>query len=680
MSLTLTALAAFALADSLTFAPSHRESAPPTAASHLDPSPSDPGEFFEIDVHATLSGTVRCVLPLREAFLEFELEPATLRSPDFQLLTTNQNELTRGLLAPPSCIYRGTVLGMPGSRVDASIHEGRLTAIFDDGGSKVWLVEPACESVPGLLGSTHVVHRLKAGTFARPWSHAGGPSTRVCNEADYYVCPIAVDTDSNFYDNEDGGNPENDIDGNSAAAVIFVERHILAMSYIYERYAQIRLELTAIRLRTTDGDDPYNSGANCHGSTTLLTDMANEWSVTNAPHEDVPRAVVQAFLGCAGTMNGSSLDDACDLSARSQVYVFRAIPFFVPPNPPPAPHEPTFRERVHCLCHELGHNFNGEHADGGIMAACYENNANDWTITDALLDRIIDLRNDHCSCFPNRMIAEDPEVPGVAFADSFTTTGALDNDDWIFNYRNRAIVNTDGVSEPSGTASLDLSYTAASATDPFTLQEVRTRPIRLRNASAGTLKYKREIRGTEGGEILRVEYLSGDNYWKQSYAIFPNDAQNQTSYSQVTHTLPCDAFHDGARMRFRSEVDDTGDHIFIDDVEVNITSAHSMQLTTDILISDVTAVVTVTGGTPYGMTALYASDDGMVSTSLPGYGVYVCLENPTQLEDGVQADGSGTATWTIGLPDDAEMQPYWLQAVQSGNTSNVIVTYIGGPD
>ena len=94
------------------------------------------------------------------------------------------------------------------------------------------------------------------------------------------------------------------------------------------------------------------------------------------------------------------------------------------------------------------------------------------------------------------------------------------------------------------------------------------------------------------------------------------------------------------------------------------------------LKSDDTNQLFVTGGAPSSTTWLAFSVAGFGSLNVPQLGVTVDLTNPSPMGAPRNTDANGNTTFTFFIPSAAEELSAWWQAVQVGQTSNALGTYI----
>jgi hypothetical protein len=69
------------------------------------------------------------------------------------------------------------------------------------------------------------------------------------------------------------------------------------------------------------------------------------------------------------------------------------------------------------------------------------------------------------------------------------------------------------------------------------------------------------------GVVLFVDYINSDGNWA-NLAKLAGNGLSETTYTQFTHTLPANAYHEHGRIRFHTVTDFVGDDFFIDDVSI----------------------------------------------------------------------------------------------------------------
>ena len=97
--------------------------------------------------------------------VNLRLEKSSVRKAGFRLLVPDAAGNLTEIPAPPSETYRGTVEGMPGSRVGAAVQEGAITATVALADGRVFCVQPLRDLKAGADPALHVVY-LADGTLA----------------------------------------------------------------------------------------------------------------------------------------------------------------------------------------------------------------------------------------------------------------------------------------------------------------------------------------------------------------------------------------------------------------------------------------------------------------------------------------------------------------------------------
>lgn len=101
----------------------------------------------------------------------------------------------------------------------------------------------------------------------------------------------------------------------------------------------------------------------------------------------------------------------------------------------------------------------------------------------------------------------------------------------------------------------------------------------------------------------------------------------------------------------------------------------AMRLRVQQLIAGEDVGMRVSGATPGGKVFFTFSTDGIGETPVPMLGATLALENP-RLAGTAQANGTGTATLVRRVPGVAQGVEVWLQAIEAGNTSNVVTDIV----
>jgi len=305
-----------------------------------------------MDLHA---GTLQDLLLPQDGWQRFEvrvvldgqpytlaLAPFSVRSPGFVVLVTDHTG-THPVPAPPEATYAGTVLGMPGSSVAATLRAGQLEAHIrvPDGG---WTIQPLTSVSPAAARSQHVVYRIRdvvaTGVSCGADHHEGerAPPGGGVSPAAIQICELALDCDQPYY-------LRNGSDVN--ATVQAATGVIYAVSSIYQTDVEIRYLITAVVVRTTP---VYVTGPDlgCGAVPGLLQEFRDRWI---ANHGGIQRDTAHLFSGAgsfAGTVGCAYIGVIC--SSAGGYGASRAISSNAATN-------------VALVAHELGHNWSATHCD-----------------------------------------------------------------------------------------------------------------------------------------------------------------------------------------------------------------------------------------------------------------------------------------------------------------------------
>ncbi|MCA9296853.1 MAG: hypothetical protein KC983_10050, partial [Phycisphaerales bacterium] len=206
--------------------------------------------------------------------------------------------------------------------------------------------------------------------------------------------------------------------------------------------------------------------------------------------------------------------------------------------------------------HEIGHNWSASHC------SCPSNTMNPSitcanSFSSATIATITAYR-DSRSCL-DACAGTETGTTSLPFSDSFDA-GSINTTLWTGVQG--AVLSADGLNEPSGSASLNISG----------LAEIRSAIIDLSAESAATLSYAWQRTGagnsTETGEDLLVEYNTAANTWT-TLATHSGSGTDMTTFTVNTFELPAGALHSAFRLRFRSLAGTPdADDWFIDDVDL----------------------------------------------------------------------------------------------------------------
>lgn len=282
------------------------------------------------EVRVTIDGAVHTL----------QLRPDSNRAENFQLLVTGPNG-TLPVQPPEETTYSGTVAGVAGTAVAASLFEGQLEAHIRMP-SGVWSIQPLTTVLPISPRELHAV-------FKNSDVVANGVSCGVTATADHHhqntgsvgpaalqYCEIALDCDDAYYA-RNGSNVANT--ARAAALLNF------AVSAIYQVDVEIRMVLTAILVRTTP---IYTTGPDLGcGGNGLLQEFRTYW-INN--HGNIPRDIAHLITGTgsfSGVVGCAFTGVVCTTSGYG---ASRAI-------------SGNNAQNIGLVAHEIGHNWSATHCD-----------------------------------------------------------------------------------------------------------------------------------------------------------------------------------------------------------------------------------------------------------------------------------------------------------------------------
>jgi hypothetical protein len=501
-------------------------------------------ELTELGLPPGTGQPITTAVPIDGQLYSLDLEPHSLRAPDFQLLVDSGDGQLQPVEPEPPSTYRGTVRGFAESRVRASLIDGQLWASIRFDEEDRWKVEPLSELVgAGAPAGVHAVYRdtdaLPAvdrwcGTTGDMRAPGGGGATAGTNPK---IIDYGADADVEFWQKN----------GSSVQATMAdIELIVNSMESIYEAYLNLTFEVTTIVVRTgSTGDDPYTS-SDC---TTLLNQFRSTW--LTAPENAIRRDLAQLYTGrnlvdCLAITFPASV---CDQSTHYGVLESRSPGLSLP-------------LRVALHAHEIGHMLNAVHCDGdpdcGIM--CSGLGGCSGSVESFGARSIADI-----TAFVATLdcLSELQSPPALPFFDDFPST-VLNSTNWT--YSDGGSVTTAATNEPSPPYSLNLD---SGGDGEYQDNEVRSNFLDLTGLDdAGvTLTFYTQHRGVEAGKYLAVEYLA-DSQWNEIEAIV-SDGVDQTTFTLRAHDLTGlspSPFHPEFRLRFRTEGDSPNDDWYIDDV------------------------------------------------------------------------------------------------------------------
>lgn len=291
--------------------------------------PNAPGQFLTLTV------------PIEGVRFVLELEPTSLLADDFVLLAQVEGGQLVEFDFGPERTYQGTIAGLPGSRVAATVMDTGLYAHIMFPSGAAWGVEPISGRVQGARVGDHIVYReqdvISAGGCGSGPEHIkgrglppAGDDGGIAGSTPPCVAEIAIDADQdwfNFY-------------GSVAASAQQIAAILNAVNVQYLGECGIRHRVKAIIVRTT-GPAPYTST----NPDTLLSQLRNQW---NNNHAGIQRDMVHLFTGknLDGTVIGIAyVGVVCDIPWAYGL----------------SQRLGNFTNQTDLVAHEIGHNWNANH-------------------------------------------------------------------------------------------------------------------------------------------------------------------------------------------------------------------------------------------------------------------------------------------------------------------------------
>ncbi len=522
--------------------------------------------FIEADIDAPLGNPdeATVLVATEDGPITLRLRQWSVRDAGFKVFVDHGDGELHETPAPPVRTYRGEVEGAPGSSVAASIIEGQLWAVVNRPGQSELIVEPIDPSAPaGRQRGRHFVYRSSdARSDGRGCGNdrfdmgAGmeGPDGGDGDEGghgglagdDLYLVRIGCDADFEFF-----------LKNMSSVAqtVNDIENIINNVDLIYARDTQITYEISAIVVRTSSGA-PYTASS----IDDVLCQFRTTWN--SAPESSIPRNIAQHFSGknfgstiglaWVGTICNTSGND-CGSNGNLGYSVVESR------------YTTSLNFRLSLSAHELGHNWAAQHCSGGschIMCAsnggCGGISGSNLKFGTTSINTIVNRRNAvNCDTLL-------PPPISIPFVEQVSST-SMSSDRWIYNQGVSG--STSSSNPPSPTRAMLLN---ASGSGPYQKDDIRSNFILLGGISEPVeVVYWTQHTGVEAGETLVVEYANNLNRWVTLNTI-ESDGVNETVFTEHRHVLPLNARHDGFRIRFRPEVNESNDFWFVDDVEVRL--------------------------------------------------------------------------------------------------------------
>lgn len=480
-------------------------------------------------------------VPIEGIERDLQLSRHSMRADRFELLVTDANGVPVAWPAPRERTYRGHIVGDPDSTVAASVTvDGGLVATLVLEGVE-YAVQPMPTAFASLFAANHVVLRTR--DAIDPGMSCGVtedfPTAEIeANESEgtygglsLYQCQIACDADREYY-------AQNGSD--VGATMADIEQVLNAVELIYERDVEIVYEITTILVRTSE-PDPY--------STTdpgdLLVQFRNHWRNNQG---GIQRDVAHLFTGknLAGSVIGIA-------------YLGRICSTWNGYGLSQARYTGNFLLRTSLVAHELGHNWDSSHCTGtDCRIMCSSNGGCTGDVTrfgQSSINQIIGHRNSR-GCLD---LVDLPDALSPSIVETFPNTTI---DSALWGTVSGATVDNAASNERSEPFALKLSRSGAN--DHF----VETNRIEFNNATTTPFfSYWVQGRGLEGNESLAVEYFDRDLTWKLLERVNANQT-NPDFFQLRTRLVTGPEYHDRLQLRFRSEVDDSGESFYIDNVNL----------------------------------------------------------------------------------------------------------------
>lgn len=247
------------------------------------------GDVVDVLPVVAASGGLQVSVTLQGKQETVELNRTSVRAPNYQVLVQREGGVYENVAPTPESTYRGSVVGIPGSVVAATVNESgfRGKIILPDG-ARIW-VEPLVGRIAGATEGQHIVYgegdlaphgmscaELPHAIHAQEQEAEGGSAA---GSTGMYITQIALDADYEYYLRY----------GSVAAVENQINTVINTLNAQYESEIEIRHVITALIVRTTSAD-PYSfTDANL-----LLNQFRTHWQNT---HTGIVRDVAQLFTG-----------------------------------------------------------------------------------------------------------------------------------------------------------------------------------------------------------------------------------------------------------------------------------------------------------------------------------------------------------------------------------------------
>lgn len=307
-------------------------------------------QIVSLDATPARAGQVQIPLVLEGREELMVLDRHSVRSSDFRVLVDRGSGTLEEVPAPPVTTYEGSLDGVEGSVIAASMHNGLSAIIRIDGPfGRDFVVQPVSEAFDGAPADAHIVYTstqviAEHAECGGAMLH-GGMGGAIKDAEDTIkssgssrvrkMCQIAFDADFEFYQLNGSSIPNTTAD---------IENVLNSVRITYERDCDVTFEITTIIVRS-NSSDPYTSS----NSETLLNQFRSHWQSSQT---GITRDIAHLMTG--RNVDGSTIGIAW-LSAvcTSNGYGLSQSRF-----------SSNFNQRFSLTAHEVGHNFSAGHCDG----------------------------------------------------------------------------------------------------------------------------------------------------------------------------------------------------------------------------------------------------------------------------------------------------------------------------
>ncbi len=492
--------------------------------------PAEAGDSFTVTL--TLGGQERTLV----------LDPWSYAAPNARVQIDDGSGTLKDIDLPESRTYRGYDVNGPSLAAAGSLLDNGLTlTVIDLATDSAWHVQPLRDVVPGADRALHVVYDaadvLDLGLFqcggAIPVGHgevAEVPADGNGGTRQFLVCEIAVDGDFQFFQ-QNGSNEQNTIND--------INNVMAGVALSYEIYIGVTYQITHYIIRTTSGSNPYTT----NNPSSLLSQFQNWW---NQNAQNVHRDVAHLFTG--RNLDGSVIGIAylSVICNKTSGYGLSQSRF-----------TNNMNSRIGLTAHEIGHNFSAPHCDStppchimcSGLGGC-NGLGNPPKFGTSEVNKIVPYAQ-------SRPCLDEGQgsTPAPPILEQFPST-TLDANLW--DAVTGAVVNSDGVNEPSAPYSLNLDATDSVETKDINMVSVDQQPY---------FTLFTQHRGVEAGKTLRVQFRDFFQNWTD-LATFTSDGVDRDYYSWSITPIPVLGWHDKFRLRVSAQGADGTDDWYVDDLYI----------------------------------------------------------------------------------------------------------------